>query len=1138
MSENCQTRNPLERDGTSQSQRLLQTLLPTYVAVDERSMKDLTAFAQKFSEEVQYYDSNNNPAAGNEWEKFFQFVTDAYDKDEWANFSLEEMLETLKAEQQTTPHLALFFGFLYLFKVAQDDLNTITERHLDFYYREVLQFSEKPAVSDQVALIFKLAKQVDDHLIKKGTTLKAGKDDTGQAVYYTVDENTVVNQATVTELKSVYANINDAYNEDSPNPDNNFRVYASPAANSADGEGADIETEEKSWRTFGAPAFTEVTPGNSVADRTEATVGFAIASPQLFLAEGQRFITLTINYDDAGLNVDLDADSFKVYLSGAEEWIEAKVENPLTGVVPIYDIENGVQTLQVILSAEDEAVVAYNAEALLDPYVTNWPVMKVVLNTEKSTSPFALENLHQQKINSIDLKVNARVSDLILQSGQGVLDGSKPFQPFGNRPVLGSHFYIGSWEVFQKSISELSIFYKWNGLPGGVSFWNYYRHYNDLTRYNSSFRARLNVLDKKDWVPLKIIDNDSVGSNRYRLVRNPDGTEYTVFTDLPSEGLESLLEPQVVDFAADPEPLLSRDPDMDRPTDFNLQTQRGFLRFSLSLKDFGHRAFPNSYANQAIALAKHTTGTAPVLPNEPYTPTFEDFALEYTSTETITFGTADPDTTDQYFHIGAFGVREIDRSESDLELLPTFDEEGTLYIGISGLKVPQTLSVLFQVAEGSANPDKGTQEVVWSYLANDTWKPFNVDSTQNVLKDGTNGLLTSGIILFNMPAEMNSDNSWLPGGQHWIKAAVVEDSDAICQLIDVRAQAVSVSFKDKGNDPEFLREALAAETISKLLRSDSSVSKIEQPYASFGGRVTEDSADFYIRVSERLRHKNRAITIWDYERLVLQNFPTVYKAKCLNHTCYDVDDPCRVGTRTSNYSEMAPGHVTIITVPDVKNKNAVDPLRPKVSLSLLDEIGDTLEKIAPPCIKIHVKNPVYEEVKVDFKVRFASGYDDIGFYSELLEKEIKEFLAPWAFNCSDDIAFGGRIHKSMILNFVEERTYVDYVTCFKMYHIVPAILNSTISPTDDVDEAIATAGISILGSADTHTINAIPLGADDSCDCDDNIVIPTEEIASTDDCDCDGQAQVIEPGEVVTDEVLIESLPWLKRLGDKKPSLF
>jgi len=38
----CDTKNPLQRDGTSQAQRLLAALDPSYISVDERKPEDLS----------------------------------------------------------------------------------------------------------------------------------------------------------------------------------------------------------------------------------------------------------------------------------------------------------------------------------------------------------------------------------------------------------------------------------------------------------------------------------------------------------------------------------------------------------------------------------------------------------------------------------------------------------------------------------------------------------------------------------------------------------------------------------------------------------------------------------------------------------------------------------------------------------------------------------------------------------------------------------------------------------------------------------------------------------------------------------------------------------------------------------------
>ncbi|MFP3489066.1 hypothetical protein R0K20_15795, partial [Staphylococcus sp. SIMBA_130] len=102
------------------------------------------------------------------------------------------------------------------------------------------------------------------------------------------------------------------------------------------------------------------------------------------------------------------------------------------------------------------------------------------------------------------------------------------------------------------------------------------------------------------------------------------------------------------------------------------------------------------------------------------------------------------------------------------------------------------------------------------------------------------------------------------------------------------------------------------------------IKSVTQPFNSFGGKATEKDNEFYIRASERLRHKNRAVSLWDMEHLVLQAFPEVYKVKCLNHTC--------------STSFLSPGHVMVLVIPDTLNKNVYDIFQPTFSAAKLNEI--------------------------------------------------------------------------------------------------------------------------------------------------------------------------------------------------------
>jgi hypothetical protein len=1166
MTVNCNSKNSLQRDGTNQEQRILKTLLPGYVAVDERNIDDLKAFVIEYAKEIIYYDLNN--LKDGQWKEFF-------DK------------KIISESQYNSPHFALFIAFLKIFRYAQDEMNKITKKHLDFYYRDVLHLVENPSVPDQVYLIFELAKNVSSHLLEKETRFKAGKDDLGNNVVYSTIQETALNKATVSEIKAVFTNKHNIFSGLSVNPKNDYRIYHSPVANSEDGKGADLENEEKCWRTFGGITFPALDSGKGdavVADRPLSEVGIAIASPILFLAEGERIVTLYLNMTKSTILDEITNerlyDAFRLKFSGEEDWIEPVWEktysagggdvdpiiekrildfinsakkaadiagnepaegpvfdDPTTGYgdqIKDYDIgltvaariiternklgPSGFTSLDQLyaikyvgidkindlvysfsdpvhftkvdkvnkriiikrtITRDQEAIVAYNREKLLDPFETSWPVVKILLNTKSKQNPFIYKYLKDFKLESIDVTVDVReVKNLILQNDQSVLDPGKPFQPFGNRPIVTSNFYIGSWEIFQKSLNQLKINLKWFGLPNDLKgFEDYYKNYypSSVHRNNSSFKAKTSLLDKKSWKSLTPDDETLFEADtRGMLLADNVFTFGPAVTDEPPETLLGNV---------------NRDYSLQTFDEFDQKSQKGFVKISLDGTDFGHKDYQLSYTKAVLNGIDPPSDYTGDLPKVPYTPELETISVDYVSTVKIDAINVSLDDfkarAEQVFAVHPMGVGELKTTNTENDLLPQYTYEGELYIGIKNLVPPQNLSVLFQVAEGTSNPDVKPPEIQWSYLTENKWEKF---SEQNILSDSTKGLITTGVILFDIPSKATNNNNILTNGLYWVKASAEKDSEGIPQLIDIKCQAAKVVFQDNNNDPEFQAKPLPEKTISKMVVADSAVKKIEQPFTSFGGRTKEQNNDFYTRVSERLRHKNRAITIWDYERIILQNFTSVYKVKCLNHTRYE-------GTAVS-VNEAAPGNVSLIVISNVRNKNAVDPLKPRTSLVVLDDIKEFIGKIRSPFINLYVYNPLFEEVRVKFNVRFHTGIDK-GIYQVKLEKAIINYLSPWAFETGSDIVFGGKIHKSVILNFVEEQAYVDYITCFEMFHIVPGDPNN--DPEKDVNEAIASTSASVLGSSSSHIISV--LESEGECACDDNVV-KTFEIASVDECSC------------------------------------
>jgi hypothetical protein len=179
----------------------------------------------------------------------------------------------------------------------------------------------------------------------------------------------------------------------------------------------------------------------------------------------------------------------------------------------------------------------------------------------------------------------------------------------------------------------------------------------------------------------------------------------------------------------------------------------------------------------------------------------------------------------------------------------------------------------------------------------------------------------------------------------------------------------------------------------------------------------------------------------------------VHKAKCINHA--------------SERSFYVPGNVLVILVPDLTNQNAVNPLQPRVDKNTLDEVASFLQQHTSDWAEIHVRNPYYEPVKISVQVKLKTGFE-FNYYQKIIDEQLKEFLSPWINNASNDIHFGGKVTKSMIVKFLEDMEFVDFITSLRLYHSI----DSGNSFGKDTEVAEASAPASILVSNDHHEITS------------------------------------------------------------------
>ncbi|NNE76934.1 MAG: phage baseplate protein, partial [Pricia sp.] len=381
----------------------------------------------------------------------------------------------------------------------------------------------------------------------------------------------------------------------------------------------------------------------------------------------------------------------------------------------------------------------------------------------------------------------------------------------------------------------------------------------------------------------------------------------------------------------------------------------------------------------------------------------------------------------QLIHLNPFGSSTVTTQTNEKTLLPNYKKK-IFYIGLSKAQARDNVPILFQVSEGSEDPSLSSfgpfDKIEWAVLtANDN--PWLKLSEEHIIQNTTNNFLKSGIIQFSLPKESSVSNFLLDDGLIWLKAELGKKPDAVARFVGVHAQASTATFENNNNVFDHLDVGLPAGTIKQLAQRKSKIKGIQQPYTSFGGKNTETDTNFYRRISERLRHKDRAVTLWDYERLTLEAFPKIHKVKCLNHTKFE----------NNEVDELCPGHVTLVVLPKVTGANATFGLYPSVSQNTKDEIKQHLAPKHGLHVNLDVVNPIYELVQFDFNVRFYSVYD-YNFYKGILEQDLIALLAPWAFDDSAEIKFNNTLYEYDMVNFIENLTYVDFVENFKMNHIL------------------------------------------------------------------------------------------------------
>ena len=205
-------------------------------------------------------------------------------------------------------------------------------------------------------------------------------------------------------------------------------------------------------------------------------------------------------------------------------------------------------------------------------------------------------------------------------------------------------------------------------------------------------------------------------------------------------------------------------------------------------------------------------------------------------------------------------------------------------------------------------------------------------------------------------------------------------------------------------------------SINKLRSSIPYVASVVNLEPASGGQNIEDWASVCERGPRWLRHRERAVTVEDYEDLAKQASPIIAKAKCYSE-CDMVKDP-------SN-NTIQPGIVSLVIVPRSEYS------RPTPDDNLLRHTRDFLNDHRLPGTGLIVLAPEYVQVTVEAVVVTTSNYTSS--VVSRCEQKLTAYFHPITGSVEGNgWEFGQKPHESEIYACLESITGLEYIRSLRI----------------------------------------------------------------------------------------------------------
>ena len=930
-----------------------------------------------------------------------------------------------------SPIITLLISFFHILN-NNISFKPLIVDHINYYFKGVLGFKLLEEKKDTV-LLFGITTSSHGKFIPKGTKINCGNDENGENIVFKTDKSVYINNISIKTIKVYKCNaLTLNFFDRFPECKVEFGVY----------DMEEVYNNKQALYLFSSKHNTMTTlHSTSMAYH----FSYIFLSSLFFLNDGERNIYIHIYPKRESINnllkelshinlfindnISTIALWLKILNSSCSVFYtsnDSLVRVPKDKIYFSWDSDNNAIICKITLT-HDMPNVTKPENDIFKCNFNTLPGIELRLEDESliwSYFLFFYTLIFEQ------IKIYVEVKNyrkLLLQNDFGICDNTSSFYPFGPMAQIGTSFYIGSEEVFNKKLSNLKLHIDWDEVPKD-GFKEYYKNY-DCQITSSDFKAELSYLQHRFWNPIKPEQRQKI--NLFNTTINHDTEQETVsdFVEVDNINFNILGLDNPVPFSFGEQAFLSK------------TTNSGFLRLKFVEPDvgFANDVYNNMYLNTFSKKEnKKIYELFDLDINKPFIPKIKNISLDYSSLQIINNLQSKNDTNFKILKTYPFGFGDIINMNNAIKQ-KNIDEAlflknlnyATISIEIAGLTETDTFSVYIVIDSVSIyNKDKDLNSYQWLYLSNNEWKYFK---DTEILSDSTNCLSTSGFVVFKTPKIYSKNNTILQNSSHesncWIQLLILGSKmPTIINIYPNVFFATRVTNNTKNKLEPYKAKEIIGDNYKDII--------IFQPFESFNGYEQEKENAFYSRVSARLKHKDRALSSWDYKALILHYFKEIKDVQCLN--CLSGDSP---------------GTVTIIVIINRENNVSDDSIFPQASVALLKEIKNKISQHCSPFVNLNVINPYYEEIQLFFRVKFKN--EELNsVYKNKLNQVICNFISPWLYDSTKNIHFGKTIQIYDLFNIIKSQDYVSIVgnlVVLKKYKNKNYIItghSNTVSPSD------------------------------------------------------------------------------------------